>query len=469
MLAEHHMFEHAGNTYLLHVDDMKAFKINNALSTEINAMVQAGTDLNSGIDEMMSTALHQLNLLDQNVREKVSAVTPKVPVTHVSLNISQSCNMDCIYCYGGGGEYGKKGNMRLDVAKATVDWLIAKSGTSNRIGVTFFGGEPLLNFEVLKEVVLYTRDRARDAGKEAFFSLTTNGTLLSPEVTGYLNENKISVVVSYDGDRAAMKLNRPLKQRSVSYEDVEKRVKEFVQSRNGNVTARATITKHNADLGWVRKSLLEMGFKRFRLVEAAERITDGGSAPNESGKTGFILDGAQQQRHLSQLEESALSVVHSIKNKELITEDELFSYMCRLHLRNKRYYFCGVGKGLVGVSLSGDVYPCHRFVGVEQMRMGHVNSGPVELKQEDYVANFGITHPVCSECWARFFCGGGCMYEHMQGSGIMEKPCERSCNRIRRLVELAIVAYAMLNEEDKKVVNGYATKERSSSVNQPRT
>ncbi len=312
----------------------------------------------------------------------------------------------------------------------------------------------MLNFPVIKEVVQYAREKEQQSRKRIHFSITTNGTLFSEVVNRFLNENKFSVVISFDGDLAMQNKNRPFKRSKRSHEITKKRIEEFLESRGGNATGRATITAYNADLKRVRDSLMQMGFKRVEMTEASPpNLT--AQAGNNRIQPSFVINTSQRKAMLEDLEEQAKETLKAVKERKHTSTSKILGIIRLLYSKRKRRYFCGVGRGLVGISISGDIYPCHRFVGIEDLKMGNINEfdgGCQKACIKNTLRNYGVMRPRCRECWARYFCGGGCMYESIQANGSETDPDENWCRELRRSVELGIAVYDQLDGADREYI-----------------
>lgn len=380
--------------------------------------------------------LEKLNLYDTNKVQIPAQVPKQVPVTNISLNVAQVCNMSCVYCYGGDGEYGGKGYMKQPTAFEAVDWLFTHSLNATDLSIVFFGGEPLLNFNLIKEVVAYSLDKAEKTGKKIYFGITTNGTKFNEEINAFLNQYQFSVTISFDGDAQMQNRNRPMKGGKGSYEVVKDKIETFLKTRNGKASGRATVTDYNTDLEKIRQILHETGFATIGHTMV--------SAPEQHD---FLISSAQYQKILADLEVQAQEVLSEIKSRRNISNSLFKGILNQLVRHQKKLYFCGLGRGLLAVSDKGDIFPCHRFVGDEKMKMGNIANFDPQTQQK-YIENTGLSHPKCGGCWARYFCGGGCIHESIMANGKMHEPDDKWCQTLRRSVEFCIVIYDKLNEED---------------------
>lgn len=369
------------------------------------------------------------------------------PLTSVTINISQTCNLRCIYCYGNGGEYGMKGMMSLDTAKRCVDFLFAESQSAKIVMVTFFGGEPLLNFEVLRETTLYALRRAEELGKTVRFSITTNGTLFSKTVNDFLNAYNFSVTISFDGDKRIQDANRPCVNGKGSFDIILPKVTEFLASRNGRATARATLTDKSTDVKQIERTLKQYGFKR--VYTALVTVSEHNSSESLSTIT---LDDPVTLNKFESIKHDARQILLSIKHrsmKDVDMKNDVMLAFRELFTKRARYNFCGVGRKLVAIACNGDVYPCHRFVGDESFRLGNISSFDSSTRSS-YSSAFLYSHPICSKCWVRFFCGGGgCIQDNYFTNGDPRSLNPVYCAKVELIVQEAIGVYLELSDNDK--------------------
>ena len=490
-LAEHHTFAVDGVWYLFHVEHLEAYRISAPLAKAVRDLGEQ-PELDDGqVEPALLEALDQLNLrLDASpaLPQTKPANPEKAPITTIALNVAQLCNLDCIYCYGVGGEYGHKGYMKGGTAYQAVDFLVANAGDAEQLTICFFGGEPLLNFPLIKEVVAYATEKAETKGKRVAFTITTNGTRFDEETIDYLNEHDFGVVVSYDGDAEMQNKNRPFKGGKGSYDDIKARVERFLDSRGGRASGRATITGYNPDLQKVQRALLEIGFKAVQLTTVAMPNLEempappAGPFPVEEAASANVVEEndlyealpvlndrptyhrtdvvmlQQPGSHLKQvhlrkilnsLERMARETIDLIKTRRPVYSSRFNDILKRLSTKKKKLYFCGGGRNYMSISNTGDVYPCHRFVGQEDMKLGNVAEGFDLTRRQPYIENYGLSHPKCSACWARYFCGGGCFHMSIEEHGSMHEPDDRWCQELRRSVELGIMIDDQLDDFDR--------------------
>lgn len=403
--------------------------------------------------KLIKSSENQFEIIDDLIKElfsdekNVNEIEPDQPLTYISLNVAQVCNLSCVYCYGVDGEYGLRGKMDEQTAFKSVDFLIKESRDRKKIGIGFFGGEPLLNYPLMKNVVKYAKEKAKINEKRITFSITTNGTKFTPEVNDYLNENNFSVIVSFDGNQEVQDKNRPFRGGQGSYQDTKPKIEEFLKSRNGRATGRATLTNHSDDLKSVKDELLKMGFNKAHASVAT--VSEFASDNRDIRK----IQDDELRRILVDYSKEANEFMTNVKSRELST-DQLngifYQNIQQLKNKSKRYHFCGVGRSMVGIAINGDVYPCHRFVGEDKFKLGNVDKFDSKSRSK-YSESYTQNHPVCSNCWARYFCGGaGCIQDNEVTKGSFDEINVNHCTKLKHQVKLSFDIFNNLNDNDKE-------------------
>ncbi|GEN73677.1 radical SAM/SPASM domain-containing protein [Chryseobacterium lathyri] len=370
------------------------------------------------------------------------------PLTNISLNVAQVCNLSCVYCYGVDGEYGLKGKMNEETAFKSIDFLVKQSKNQKNITITFFGGEPMLNYPLIKKCVDYSREQAEKHNKAIKFSITTNGTKFNKEVNKYLNDNKFNVIVSFDGDQETQDKNRPFRGGQGSYEKTLPKIQEFLKSRDGNATARATVTNHTSDLKLLKTRLKEIGFKHANATVA----TVSEYANDNRGVSSINLEDEMMKDIYDAENNEAREILASIKGRKSLNalgSSKILNLVFSLKEKEKNKFACGVGRRMVGIAINGDVYPCHRFVGEDKFKLGNVDNFE-EGRRKEYSVSFLDKHPVCSKCWAKYQCGGGgCIQDNEVMKGDVDNINTRHCSELKHQLKHAINIYSELNEDDR--------------------
>ena len=361
-------------------------------------------------------------------------------VKALCLHIAHDCNLACRYCFAEEGEYhGHRELMTYETGKQALDFLIANSGSRRNLEVDFFGGEPLMNWQVVKELVRYGREQEKIHNKNFRFTLTTNGVLLNDEIMEFANQEMGNVVLSIDGRKEVHDHMRPFPKGAGSYDLILPKFKKFAESRHQDkYYVRGTFTHYNLDFSKDVLSLADQGFKQISVEPVV--------APDEA-------DYAIRREDLPQIfEEYDALAREMIKREKEGNGFNFFHFMIDLTggpCVYKRLSGCGSGTEYLAVTPWGDLYPCHQFVGTEQFLMGNVWEGikTPEIQKEFRHCNV-YTKEECKKCFARFYCSGGCAANSFNMHGTINSTYEIGCELQRKRVECAIMIKAALAEEN---------------------
>lgn len=412
------------------LDGYEPEQIQTALD-EIYALIREGT--------LFSKDVYAEIALD--LRERQSDVKA------LCLNVAHTCNLDCEYCFASQGKYhGERALMSAEVAKRAIDFLIAHSGAHRNLDIDFFGGEPLLNWEVVKETVRYARSIEKAYGKNFRFTLTTNGILLDEEIGAFLNQHMHNVVLSLDGRKEVHDRLRHSMDGRGSYDRIVPRFQRFVQSRGEQeYYIRGTFTKNNLDFTEDVLHMANLGFYRLSM----EPVIGDPAEP-------YMLGPADRQVLEAQYERLAREMIcRDAKAEEWVAagrpleemppEDHPFLfYHFMLDLEAgpciyKRIAGCGSGTEYLAVTPWGDLFPCHQFVGDAPYALGNVFEG---IQRTDLVRSFQqcncYSHSECQSCWARLYCSGGCAANALHATGQLTGTVPFSCDLFRKRIECAI-------------------------------
>ncbi|MDD6618902.1 MAG: thioether cross-link-forming SCIFF peptide maturase [Clostridiales bacterium] len=361
-------------------------------------------------------------------------------VKALCLHIAHDCNLACRYCFAEEGEYhGHRELMTYETGKQALDFLIANSGSRRNLEVDFFGGEPLMNWQVVKELVRYGREQEKIHNKNFRFTLTTNGVLLNDEIIEFANQEMGNVVLSIDGRKEVHDHMRPFPKGAGSYDLILPKFKKFAESRHQDkYYVRGTFTHYNLDFSKDVLSLADQGFKQISVEPVV--------APDEA-------DYAIRREDLPQIfEEYDALAREMIKREKEGNGFNFFHFMIDLTggpCVYKRLSGCGSGTEYLAVTPWGDLYPCHQFVGTEEFLMGNVWEGikTPEIQKEFRHCNV-YTKEECKKCFARFYCSGGCAANSFNMHGTINSTYEIGCELQRKRVECAIMIKAALAEEN---------------------
>ncbi len=356
-------------------------------------------------------------------------------VKALCLHISHDCNLCCEYCFAGGGDYhGERGHMSFETARAAVDFLIARSGGISNLEMDFFGGEPLMNFGVVRQTVAYAKRRAKEAGKHFKFTLTTNGLLLDDEITDFLNEEMDNVVLSLDGRPEVHNRVRKTRNGKDSFDLIADKFLAFRQKRGDkSYYVRGTFTAENLDFSRDVLFLNDLGFDQISVEPVV--------LPPEHRL-------AIKREHLPRiLAEYETLAKEYVRRRQTDKWFNFFHFMIDLNggpCLSKRLTGCGAGGSYLSVTPSGKIYPCHQFAEEQDYCLGSVFR-PEDLREdirETFAASNLLTKPSCRECFAKYHCSGGCSANSVHLCGDINKPYEISCEMMKKRTELALGIYA---------------------------
>ncbi len=362
----------------------------------------------------------------------------KTVVKALCLHIAHDCNLACKYCFAGEGEYhGDRSLMSYEVGKKALDFLIANSGNRVNLEVDFFGGEPLMNFQVVKDLVAYGRSQEKEHNKKFRFTLTTNGVLLDDDVMEFANKEMANVVLSIDGRKEVHDAMRPTRNGKGSYDLIIDKFKKMAELRNQtNYYVRGTFTHHNTDFSKDVLHLADLGFKQISM---------------EPVVAGPDMDYAITPEDVSKIcEEYDLLAKEMVKREREGKGFNFFHFMIDLSggpCIYKRLSGCGSGTEYLAVTPWGDLYPCHQFVGMEDFKVGNVDEGVTNTEVVDEFKLCNVyAKPKCRDCFARFYCSGGCAANSYNFHGNLTDAYEVGCDLEKKRVECAIMIKAALAE-----------------------
>lgn len=376
-----------------------------------------------------------LNAVTDNAAVKEAASANKSVIKSMCLHMAHDCNLRCRYCFASTGDFhGERSLMPLNVAKAAMDFLIKKSGSRKNLEVDFFGGEPLMNFDVVKRTVEYGRSLENKYNKNIRFTITTNGLLLNQEILDFINKEMNNVVVSIDGRPEIHDRMRKTVKGGPSFNLIAPNALKIAQSRNQEkYYVRGTFTAFNTDFSKDVEFLADYGFKQLSLEPV---VTD--------EKEEYALT----QKHLEQIynEYEKLAKIY-LDRKNTDKSFNFFHFMLDLSggpCLIKRVTGCGAGNEYVAVTPSGDIYPCHQFAGNPETRMGNVMDGAFDsAAQKKYKACNVLCKEECGRCWAKYYCSGGCAANAYIYNGDINKPYKMACLLEKKRLECALAIYAI--------------------------
>lgn len=379
-----------------------------------------------------------LELKNENIlftKDLATYTPPKTEIKSMCLNISHDCDLRCAYCFASTGSFGgERLNMSLETAKQAIDFLMRNSGNRTFLEVDFFGGEPMMNIDVVMATVAYARIEEKKFNKEIAFTFTTNCVSLTDDVTNWANDNNISVVLSHDGRKDVHDNTRYFAGGKGSYDVVTEHINEHIKNTKTKYYVRGTFTGENMDFVEDIKHWLDLGWRELSMEPAVEK----------SGAR--MLDIC----HLDELKTEYHKLARLYQEEKTAgTPFEFFHFNMDLQHATclpKRVTGCGAGYEYFVAIPNGDLYPCHQFVGRENYKMGNLNDGITNIDQRESFRNCHVfTKKHCQECWARYFCSGGCHANADLFNASIYEPYEMGCElaKIRTECAIAIAADAL--------------------------
>ena len=400
-------------------------------------------ELNETMDELDKLRKNEMLYAPDIYENVIDFIDAREPVVKaLCLHIAHDCNLKCKYCFAEEGEYhGHRSLMSSKVGKAAIDFLIKASGKRRNLEVDFFGGEPLMNFGVVKEIVEYGREQEKLYNKNFRFTITTNGILLDDDVIDYINKNMHNVVISLDGRKEINDMMRPRAGGQGSYDVIVPKFQKLAESRHQtDYYIRGTFTRNNLDFSKDVLHMADLGFKQISVEPVVGEDT-----------TDYAIREEDIPAVCEEYERLAAELYERHKKGG---KDDFNFFHFNIDLTGgpcvvKRLVGCGSGTEYLSVTPEGELFPCHQFVGLEGFGMGNVFDGlsNPELREKFSKCNV-YAKDECKKCWARFYCSGGCAANAYQLSGDILKPYGIGCELQRKRIECAIMIKAKEFQEE---------------------
>ena len=379
-------------------------------------------------------------LFSEDDYERFAKYSVASPVKAMCLNIAHDCNLRCKYCFASTGDFGTgRKMMTFETGKRAIDFLIEKSEDRENLELDFFGGEPLMNFDTVKQIVEYARSREKECGKRFRFTITTNGLLLDDDKIDFINKEMSNVVLSIDGRKETNDNVRIRVDGSGCYDSILPKFKKLVEQRGDKeYYVRGTFTKYNIDFCEDVFSLYNEGFDQISV----EPVVCGSENP-------YALTEKELSEIFKEYERLAERI---LENEEKGEKFNFFHFMLDLDqgpCAIKRLRGCGCGNEYVAVTPDGDIFPCHQFVGIDEFKMGNLYDGTFNQDMKsDFAAAHVYTKPECRECWAKFYCSGGCNANNYMYAGGVHNAHRFSCQIEKKRLECAIMLKAARLDRD---------------------
>lgn len=388
------------------------------------------SEIESCYDEIVELYNEKI-LFSEDDYEQYAQHSVNSPVKAMCLHIAHDCNLRCSYCFASTGDFGEtRGLMSVETGKKAIDFLIEKS--ENRVGleVDFFGGEPLMNFDAVKEIVLYARQKEKECSKKFRFTITTNGMLLDDSKIEFINKEMSNVVLSVDGRKEVNDRMRKRIDGTGCYDIIMPKFKKLVEGRGTKeYYVRGTYTKYNLDFSNDVFDLYNQGFDQISVEPV---VAD----PNE--------DYSITEKELPAIFKEYEHLIDRILlNEKSGDKFNFFHFMIDLDqgpCAIKRLRGCGCGNDYIAVTPQGDIYPCHQFVGTTEYKMGNLYDGTFDEKiKKEFASAHVYSKPECKKCWAKFYCSGGCNANNYQYAGDIHNAHKLNCEIQKKRLECAIM------------------------------
>ncbi len=390
-------------------------------------------DIESCYDEIVELYNDKILFSDDDY-EKYAKYSVASPVKAMCLNIAHDCQLRCKYCFASTGDFGKgRKLMSYETGKHAIDFLLENSGDRPNLELDFFGGEPLMNFKVVKQIVEYARSREAEYGKKFRFTITTNGLLLDDEKIDFINKEMSNVVLSIDGRKEVNDYFRVLPNGQGCYDMILPKYKKLVEGRGDKeYYVRGTFTNKNLDFSNDVFALYDAGFDQISVEPVV---------------------GDSDEYALTEKDLPAVFKEYEILSKKIIDNEKtgkkfnFFHFMLDLDqgpCAIKRLRGCGCGNDYIAITPDGDIYPCHQFVGIDEYKMGNIDEGTFnqDMKKE-FASAHVYSKPDCKKCWAKFYCSGGCNANNYQYMGDIHTAHKISCQLEKKRLECAIMMKAI--------------------------
>ena len=376
-------------------------------------------------------------LFSEDEHFKLPKYNPENVVKALCLHVAHDCNLRCKYCFASQGDFkGDRSLMSFETGKKALDFILKNSGNRKNLEVDFFGGEPLMNFDLVKKLVAYGREEEKKYNKHFRFTITTNGMLLNKEIEDFINENMDNVVLSIDGRKEINDEMRPTINGKGSYDVIVPKFKELIDKRGDkDYFIRGTFTNKNLDFSEDLKDFYSHGFKKTSIEPV---VTD--------EREPYAIREEHLDKILSEYEKMSKDYI-DIRKKD--KDFSFFHFIIDLSQGPcivKRTVGCGAGSEYVAITPQGEIYPCHQFVGEEEFLLGNVDDGILNTNLRDKFKNSNVyTNEDCPSCWARYYCSGGCHANAYYSNNDINKPYKVGCAMEKKRIECAISVLA--NEE----------------------
>lgn len=445
-----HKFEQGGNYFILDVNTGAVHMVDELVydildDSSLKSKEEVLTNLKGKYEEsVIGEAYDEIEelvkegiLYSEDQYEEIAhgSMDDRDYIKAVCLNIIHGCNLRCKYCFADEGEYhGHKGVMDIDTAKKAIDYVVKRSGPRRNIEIDLFGGEPTMIMDTIKEIIAYAREHEKEWKKNVRFTMTTNATLLNDEMMEFMDKEMGNIILSLDGRKEVNDNVRIKVDGSGSYDDILPNIKKMIDKRTEGKMyfVRGTFTRANTDFYEDVKAMVNEGFREISIEPVVL-------------ENGHPL--ALREEDLPTIFDNYDKLYEEMRRRK-VEGDEFKFYHFNIDLQGgpcvyKRISGCGAGFEYVAITPQGEVYPCHQFVGKEEYKLGSIwdDTYDAELGKKFKKAHI-YNKPKCKDCWARFYCSGGCQANNVNFNGDMNIPYEIGCKMQKKRIECAIALKA---------------------------
>jgi uncharacterized protein len=444
-----HQFKVWGEHFILNIPSSRFYRINDMMA-QIVGLLREGKTIEKIIEVLTPrfpseeiaknlSTLEKIGLLSNSNGKEESFYPPKThPLDTLDLQVSHRCNLNCRYCYARGGNFGKPDRlMTVETAKKAIDFFLEQSDGKKTLGIVYDGGEPLINFNVIKEATLYAREKVKGLEKAFYFGIGTNATLVTGEIAEFFAEHKISPQISLDGAQHIHDELRSFKNGKSSYRRMMAGVGIF-NEKEVKLASRITITPRNLNLKDNVELLYNLGVIRIAAFPAT----------GIPGK--YALDASELNTLKEEYDKTAEFFLGTLFNTgRYVCFANFTDNLKNLHKAKILHYGCGSARKFISIDPYEEIYPCHRLVGNKKFQLGNLQRGIDYEKRRIFLENHVEGREKCRNCWAKYLCGGGCLAEADYAHGDISIPYDVSCEIFKYEKELSMMIYAKIHSRDK--------------------
>lgn len=446
--VNYNRFEIEDRKYIFHIPSSSVFELSDESDTVLSKL-ENNIELETNEKEIFNELMN-LNLVGHNFQEK-SVKVESFPAKALVLNVTSGCNLSCTYCYKEDLTTLKNsGNMSFEMAKDAIDLFFKESPDLKEYSITFFGGEPLSNLPLIKEIIEYSNEFFHSKGLSIGYSMTTNGTLLTKEIIEYMYKNRVDLTISIDGPQALHDKTRVFENGKGTYNSVVKNISTLLEVYGERIVpARVTLTRGVTDVLKIWDHLKnDLGFKEI------------GFAPVTTGENDFFnLTKQEQQKVFNEFKKLGEHYVENAINGKLNGFSNIHRTIMDIHEGRKKKLPCGAGVGLLSVSYKGDIDLCHRFTGSDFQSFGSVEKGLDKKSLSNFLeTRANNKDSECQTCRARFLCAGGCYHENYIKNKTPEMPGHQYCDTLREWIDFVVVSYVKIRENNPSFFDKFLSK-----------